>query len=166
MHRYQWAKGFFKRRLEITQGSAVIGYVQWESLLGAKAHGNINGRRFFLNREFFLSKLEIYDATTEDLLGTIMINMFNPKSNIVINGKCFELEIENFWQSRWAWKFNGEELIAYTSTEFMTKDKGTIEIFTANTEEIEILLLLGLFVRNQLILFMLLILVLILVVVF
>lgn len=166
MERYEWSKGIFRKHLEITRGSEVIGSVTWENLLGSKAHGMINGRRFILNREFFLSKLEIYDGINQTLLGVILINLFNPKSDIVINGKRFELEVKNFWQSRWSWKFNGAELITYQSNEFLSRDKGSIEIYTANTEEIEILLLLGLFVRTQFIIFMLMILLLLLLVIF
>jgi hypothetical protein len=165
MERYFWSKGILKNQLEIMHGSNRIGSIHWESLFGSKAHGMINGRRFILNREFFLSKLEIYDANNQALLGSIMINLFNPKSDIIINGKRFELEVKNFWQSRWSWKFNGDELITYQSNEFLSKDKGTIEVFTACTEEIEILLLLGLFVRNQFVLFMLMILILLLIVI-
>ena len=84
---------------------------------------------------------------------------------MLINGKRFELEIKNFWQSRWAWKFNGDEIISYTSHEFITKDKGTIELNSPINDEVEILLLLGLFVRNQFIIFMLLILMVLLVVI-
>ena len=157
MERYAWSKGIFKNRLEITHGSEQIGSIVWESLIGSKAHGTIKGRHFILNREFFLSKLEIYDGYNNELLGTIMVNLFNPKSDIIINGKRFELEVKNFWQSRWSWKFNGDELITYQSNELLSKDKGIIEVFTACTDEIEILLLLGLFVRNQFILFMLMI---------
>lgn len=166
MERYSWSKGILKNQLEIMHGSDRIGSIHWESLVGAKAHGMIKGRRFILNREFFLSKLEIYDANNQAFLGSIMINLFNPKSEIVINGKRFELEVKNFWQSRWSWKFNGDELITYQSNEFLSKDKGIIEVFTACTEEIEMLLLLGLFVRNQFILFMLMILILLIIVVF
>ncbi len=166
MERYEWSKGILKNNLEINLGAEQIGSVVWESLIGSKAQGNIKGRRFLLNREFFLSKLEIYDANNHALLGTILINLFNPRSEIIINGKRFELEVKNFWQSRWSWKFNGDELITYQSNEFLTKDKGTIEVFTACTEEIEILLLLGLFVRNQFVLFMLMIFILFLLIVF
>lgn len=166
MERYVWSKGILKNQLEILHGSEQIGSIVWESLVGSKAHGLIKGRRFILNREFFLSKLEIYDGSKQELLGTIMVNLFNPRSEIVINGKQFELEVKNFWQSRWSWKFNGDELITYQSNEFLSKDKGTIEVYTACTEEIEILLLLGLFVRNQFILFMLLILLLVILVIF
>ena len=166
MERYFWSKGILKNQLEIMHGSEQIGSIVWESLVGSKAHGMIKGRRFILNREFFLSKLEIYDGNNQALLGSIMINLFNPKSDIIINGKRFELEAKNFWQSRWSWKFNGDELITYQSDEFLSKDKGTIEVFTACTEEIEILLLLGLFVRNQFVLFMLMILILLIIVIF
>ena len=166
MERYFWSKGIFKNNLEINHGTEQIGSIVWESLIGSKANGTIKGRRFILSREFFLSKLEIYDANNQALLGTIMINLFNPKSEIIVNGKRFELEVKNFWQSRWSWKFNGDELITYQSHEFLSKDKGTIEVFTACTEEIEILLLLGLFVRNQFILFMLMILILLLLIIF
>jgi hypothetical protein len=166
MERYLWSKGILKSNLEIFHGSERIGFIVWESLVGSKAHGMINDRRFILNREFFLSKLEIFDANNEALLGTIMVNLFNPKSDIIINGKRFELEVKNFWQSRWSWKFNSDELITYQSNEFLTKDKGTIEVYTVCTEEIEILLLLGLFVRNQFILFMLMIFLLLIIVIF
>ena len=166
MERYFWSKGVLKNNLEIVHGSELIGSIVWESLVGSKAHGMLNNRRFILNREFFLSKLEIYDANTEALLGTIMVSLFNPRSEIVINGKRFELEVKNFWQSRWSWKFNGDELMTYQSHEFLSKDRGTIEVYTANTEEIEILLLLGLFIRNQFILFMLMVIILLLLIIF
>jgi len=166
MERYIWSKGIFKNRLEILYGSEQIGSIVWESLIGSKARATINGRRFILNREFFLSKLEIYDGNTQELLGSIMVNLFNPKSDIIINGKRFELEVKNFWQSRWSWKFNGDELITYQSNELLSKDKGTIEVFTSSTEEIEILLLLGLFVRNQFVLFMLMILLVLILIIF
>jgi len=147
-------------------GSDRIGMINWESWLGSKAHGTIKGHRFVLNRQFFLSKLEIFDANNKELLGYIIINLFNPKRHIIINGKRFELEVKNFWQSRWSWKFNGDELITYQSDEFMSKDKGTIEVYTGNTEEIEMLLLLGLFVRNQFILFMMVMLIVLVIVIF
>ncbi len=155
MEKLQWSKEIFGSKLELRRKNELIGKIDWESMLSSKAQAMIYGRLFTLNREFFLSKLEIYDANDQSLLGTVMINLFNPRSDVVINGKRFELEINNFWQSRWSWKFNGEEIIVYTSNEFITKDKGEIELFTTFSEEVEILILLGLFVRNQFILFML-----------
>ena len=156
MDKLQWTKDVFGSKLEIRRGAELIGNIHWENMVSSKAQAMINGKLFTLNREFFLSKLEIYDANDQSLLGMVMINLFNPRSNVIINGKCFELEISNFWQSRWSWKFNGDVIISYTSNEFITKDKGDIELFTALNEEVEILILLGLFVRNQFILFMLL----------
>ncbi len=156
MEKLKWTKDIFGSKLEIKQGNEQIGKIQWENMVSSKAQAMINGKLFTLNREFFLSKLEIYDANDHSLLGMVMINMFNPRSNVVINGKRFELEIQNFWQSRWSWKFNGSEIITFTSNEFITKDKGDIELATLVNDEVEILILLGLFVRNQFVLFMLL----------
>lgn len=156
-----WSKGIFKNQLHVTRANEQIGTIEWKNMLSSDAFAILNGKRFLLNRDFFLSKLEISDANNQALLASIMINLFNPKSDVVINGKRFELEIKNFWQSRWAWKFNGQEIIIYQSNELLTKDRGHIEIYTADREELEILILLGLFVRNQLILFMLLLLVII-----
>ena len=153
----QWTKEIFGSKLELKRGSELIGKIQWENMLSSKAQALINGKLFTLNREFFLSKLEIYDANDQSLLATVMVNLFNTKSDVVINGKRFELEIKNFWQSQWSWKFNGGEIIKYTSNEFITKDKGEIEINSPMNEEVDILVLLGLFVRNQFILFILLI---------
>ena len=158
MDKLQWSKAIFGSRLEIKRGNELIGKIQWENMFSSRAQAMVYGRLFTMNREFFLSKLEIYDANDQSLLGMVMINLFNPRSDVVINGKRFELEIQNFWQSRWSWKFNGAEIITYTSNEFITKDKGDIELHTILSEEVEILILLGLFVRNQFILFMLLIL--------
>ena len=155
--RLNWIKETFGSKLEIKQGNELIGNIQWENMVSSKAQAMINGRLFILNREFFLSKLEIYDANDQSLLGMVMINLFNPRSDVVLNGKRFELEISNFWQSRWAWKYNGAEIITFVSNEFITKDKGEIELSTTVTDEVEILILLGLFVRNQFVLFMLLI---------
>lgn len=159
MEELKWSKSIFGSKLEIMQGDGKIGSIDWENMLSSKAQAIISGRHFSLNREFFLSKLEIYDGNSNALLAMVMVNVFNPRSDVLINGKRFELEIKNFWQSRWSWKYNGEEIVTFTSHEFISKDKGTIEITTPMNEELEILILLGLFVRNQFILFMLLILV-------
>jgi len=157
METLSWTKEIFGTKLEIYREDNKIGSITWDNMLGAQAQAIINGRLFALNREFFLSKLEIHDANSQALLASIMVNLFNPKSDIIFNGKRFELEIQNFWQSRWAWKFNGNEIITYTANEFITKDKGTIKLASPINEEVEILILLGLFVRNQFVLFMLLI---------
>lgn len=156
MEKLTWSKDIFGSKLTIKQGQEQVGNINWENMVGAKAQALINGKLFTLNREFFLSKLEIYDGNSQSLLGMVMVNLFNPRSDVVINGKRFELEIKNFWQSKWSWNYKGEELITFTSNEFITKDKGTIEMKTSCNEEIEILILLGLFVRNQFVLFMLL----------
>lgn len=165
MERLSWTKEVFGSKLELMKGNDRVGKIQWENMVSSKAQAMINGKLFTLNREFFLSKLEIYDANDQSLLGTVMVNLFNPRSDLVINGKRYELEISNFWQSRWSWKHKGSEIIKFTSNEFITKDKGEIELATNMNEEIEILVLLGLFVRNQFILFMLLILLVILIIV-
>lgn len=165
MERLTWTKDIFGSKLDIQQGTEKIGNINWESMVSSKAQAIINGRLFALNREFFLSKLEIYDGNSQALLATIMINFMNPRSDVVINGKRFVLEVKNFWQSRWSWKFDGNDIITYTSHEFITKDKGTIELATPITEEVEILILLGLFVRNQFILLILLVLLILLIVV-
>lgn len=156
MEKLSWSKEIFGSNLELKQGNEKIGSINWENMVSSNAQAIINGRLFTLNREFFLSKLEIYDSNSQALLGTIMINFFNTRSDVLINGKRFELEIKNFWQSKWSWKFDGRDIITYTSHEFITKDKGTIELSSPINEEVEILILLGLFVRNQFILFMLL----------
>ncbi len=165
MEKLSWTKDIFGSKLEIRQGASKIGSINWDNMLSSQAQAMINGKLFTLNREFFLSKLEIYDSNSQALLGTIMINFFNTRSDVLINGKRFELEIKNFWQSRWSWKFNGNDIISYTAHEFVTKDKGTIELATPINDEVEILILLGLFVRNQFILFMLLILLIVLIVI-
>lgn len=165
MEKLSWTKDIFGSKLEIRQGASKIGSINWDNMLSSQAQAMINGKLFTLNREFFLSKLEIYDSNSQALLGTIMINFFNTRSDVLINGKRFELEIKNFWQSRWSWKFNGNDIISYTSHEFVTKDKGTIELATPINDEVEILILLGLFVRNQFILFMLLILLIVVIVI-
>ena len=165
MEKLRWIKEVFGSKLELFQGNNVIGRIHWDNMLSSKAQAMINGKLFILNREFFLSKLEIYDANDQSLLGMVMVNIFNPRSDVVLTGKRFELEIQNFWQSRLSWKYNGTEIISFTSNEFITKDKGDIELSTTVNDEVEILILLGLFVRNQFILFMLLILLVVLIVI-
>jgi len=155
MEQLHWVKEVFGSKLDISRKNELIGTIQWGNMLSSKAQASINGRLFTLNREFFRSKIEIYDTNHQLLLGSVMVNLFNPRTDVVINGKRFELEIKNFWQSRWSWKFNGSEIITYTANEFITKEKGDIELFTTCNEEVEILLVLGLFVRNQFVLFML-----------
>jgi hypothetical protein len=160
-----WIKEIFGSKLEILLGTEKIGSIQWQNMISGKATAEFNGKTFFLKREFFLSKLEIYDGKDQSLLATTMINLFNPRSNVIINGKQFELEIKNFWQSRWSWKFNGSEVVSFVSNEFITKEKGEIDLYSACNEEVEIMILLGLFVRNQFILFMLLLLILLILII-
>ena len=164
MEKLLWSKGVLKNKLVITRANEQIGMINWNNTFSSNAVAVLNGSRFLLNRDYFLSKLEIQDANNQVVLGSIMINLFNPRSDLLMNGKRFELEIKNFWQSRWAWKFNGQEIIVFQSDELLSKDKGYIEIYAAGTEETEALILLGLFVRNQLILFMLFLLLIIIVV--
>jgi hypothetical protein len=165
MEQLFWSKNLFGNKLSLSRGQDPIGHIVWDNFFSSRAHATINGRRFFLNREFMLSKIEIYDSSNQALLGSIMVNLFNPRSDVVINGKRFELEIKNFWQSRWSWKFNGAEIITYQSNELLSHDKGIIELFTTCNEEVEILLLIGLFVRNQFVLFMILLIIIFLLVI-
>lgn len=159
MEKLRWTKDIFGSKLELSQGNDVIGKIQWNNMLSAKAQAMINGKLFTLNRDAFLSKLEISDANDQSILGSVMVNLFNPRSDVVINGKRFELEIQNFWQSRWSWKYNGDEIATFTSNEFITRAKGEIELHTSCSDEVEVLILLGLFVSNQFVLYMLAILV-------
>ena len=166
MEKLQWVKQVFGSKLEITRKNELIGTIQWGNMLSSKAQAMINGRLFTLTREFFFSKIEIYDTNHQVLLGSVMVNLFNPRTDVVINGKRFELEIKNFWQSQWSWKFNGSEIITYTANEFITKEKGDIGLFTTCNEEVEILIILGLFVRNQFVLFMLFLLLILFIIIF
>lgn len=166
MKKLVWIKEIFGSKLEILSGSELIGTIRWQNMFSGKATAFFNGRTFFLKREFFISKLEIYDGKDHSLLACVMVNLFNPKSDVIINGKRFELEIKNFWQSRWAWKFNGSEVISFVSNEFITKEKGEIDLNSTCNEEVEIMILLGLFVRNQFILVILFLVVLLLLIIF
>jgi hypothetical protein len=79
MEKLKWTKDIFGSKLELMQGNERIGKIQWENMVSSKAQAMINGKLFILNREFFLSKLEIYDANDQSLLGSVMVNMFNPQ---------------------------------------------------------------------------------------
>lgn len=166
MEKLQWNKKILGSVLELTRGSETIGIIQWQNMLSGKASATFFGRNFLLTRDLIPNRIDIYDGKDNSLLGRLAVNAFNPHSDIVINGKRFELEMKNFWQSRWSWKFNGTEIVTFTSSEFLSRDKGEIELFSACNEEVEILILLGLSLRNYfvlLILLLLLIIVLILV---
>ena len=76
MEKLSWTKDIFGSKLEIRQGASKIGSINWDNMLSSQAQAMINGKLFTLNREFFLSKLEIYDSNSQSLLGTIMINFF------------------------------------------------------------------------------------------
>lgn len=157
MEKLHWKKDIFGNRLEIKRGDEPIGRIRWTNFLSSKAQAAFNGKLFTLKRDFLSSKLEIFDANDNSLLAIVIINLFQPKNDVVVNGKRFELDFKNFLQSRWSWKFNGSEIISYTTNEFVLKEKGVIELFASCNEEIEILILLGLFVRNQFILILLII---------
>lgn len=127
----------------------MIGNIKWDNIFSTRAQAILNGKLFVLNRDLILSKLEIYDSNAQSLLGIVIINLFNMRTDVVINGKRFELEIHNLWQSRWSWKFNGTEIITYSTDTFITKESGSIDMCTTCNDEVEILILLGLAVRNQ-----------------
>jgi hypothetical protein len=156
MERLEWNKNIFGANLEIKRGEEIVGSVQWQNMFSNKARAAFRGKTFFISRDIMLSRLEVFDGKTQALIGRLSVNLFNPRSDIIVNGKRFELEMRNFWQSRWAWKFNGDEIISFTSNEFIIREKGVIELYSACNEEVEILILLGLVLRNQFILIILL----------
>lgn len=158
MERLEWNKNIFGANLEIKRGEEIVGSVQWQNMFSNKARAAFRGKTFFISRDIMLSRLEVFDGKTQALIGRLSVNLFNPRSDIIVNGKRFELEMRNFWQSRWAWKFNGDEIISFTSNEFIIREKGVIELYSACNEEVEILILLGLVLRNQFILIILLVL--------
>ncbi len=155
MDKLIWNKDIFGSRIDIHQGTESVGFIQWQHMLGGKARAEFNGRIFFLRREIFNSKIEIYDSEDKFPLAGVMVSIFNPCTDVIVNGKRFELEVKNFWQSRWSWKFNGSEIVTFVPNDFIVRGKGDIELFGACKEEMEILILLGLFVRNQFIILVL-----------
>ena len=157
MEKLQWNKKIFGSELVINRGNEPIGSIRLQHMMSGKAHATFNGKQFYLNRELFSSRIEILDGKDLAPLGRITVNPFSPMTEIIINGKRFELEMRNFWQSKWTWKFNSVEIVTFTSYEFLSRDKGEIELFSACNEEVEILILLGLSLRNQFTLFILLI---------
>jgi len=158
MDKLEWDKNIFGANLEITRAGEPVGSIRWQNLFSSKARAEFRGKTFYISRDILASRLEIFDSKDNALLGRLSVNPFNPRSDIVVNGKRFELDIKNFWQSRWTWKFNGAEIVTFTSNEFITRDKGEIGLFSACNEEVEILILLGLVIRNQFILIILLLL--------
>ncbi len=159
MARLEWNKNIFGANLEITRGDEIVGSVQWQSMFSNKARAEFRGKTFFISRDLLLFRLEVFDGKTQSLIGRLSVNLFHPRSDIIVNGKRFELEMKNFWLSRWVWKFNGDEIITFTSNESIISEKGAIELFSACNEEVEILILLGLVLRSQFILIILLLLV-------
>jgi hypothetical protein len=155
MEKLQWNKKIFGTDLELTRGNEMIASIRWQNMLSSRAQATFFGKNFLLSRDIFFSRIEIFDAKDQALLGRMSVNPFNPQTDIIINGKRFELEMKNFWQSRWTWKFNGADIITFTSNELLSKDKGDIELFSSCNEEVEILILLGLSMRNQFILIIL-----------
>jgi hypothetical protein len=148
MGKLEWNKNIFGTRLSLTRDSELIGSIIWPNVFSNKAIARILDKEFILNRDLLASRIEIFDAKDQSFLGRLSVNIFNPQSEVVINGKRFELEMKNFWQSGWAWKFNGSDIVTFTSNEFLIKDRGEIELFVACNEEVEILILLGLVLRN------------------
>ena len=69
MEQLFWSKSLLGNKLSITRKQEPVGGIVWENFFSARAQATFNGRRFTLSREFFLSKLEIYDAGTQVLLG-------------------------------------------------------------------------------------------------
>ncbi len=165
MSKLRWTKNITGSRLDIWKDDELAGTIRWEGLLNKSARAILFGKSFILRRELIFSKVEIYDSDGQSLLGTITINPFTTRQDIVINGKRFELEIHNLWQSRWSWKFNGAEIISFSANPAITKDSGSIDMCTTCNNEVDILILLGLVVRNQFITFLLILILIILLII-
>lgn len=149
MEQLMWKKDIFSSKLEIKQGTERIGKVDPGANRNSGARAIFNGRFFQLNRDFILARTNIFDSTGQTPLASLTLSLFETQNDVIINGKRFELEIKNIWQSEWVWKYNGQEIISYHSLSPFLNRKGSIELNTACTEEVEILVLLGLFARNQ-----------------
>jgi hypothetical protein len=159
MEKLEWIKNIFGGSLTIRRSGETVGRIIWHNIFSNKAQAQFRGKTFYIIRDFWASRLEVLDGKDQALLARLNINPFNPRSEVILNGKRFELEMKNFWQSRWSWKFNGDEIISFISNEFITRDKGDIELFSACNEEVEILILLGLALRSHFILIILILLV-------
>lgn len=165
MEKLGWYKEILGTRLFIVRGDETIGLFQWKNLFSGKATAEFRGKTFLITSDIIASRLEISDGKDQALLAKLSVNPFNPRSEIIVNGKRFELEMKNFWQSGWSWNFNGTPIISFTSNEFITRDKGDIELFTTCNDEVEILILMGLALRNQFVLIILFLLLLIILIV-
>ena len=153
MEKLCWSRDRFKgNKLIITDRGETVGAIERGKLFYSEATAVLNGRRFFLKRDFLLFKFEIYDANNQTLLGTVILGPLNSRSELLLNGKRFVLEINNFQQTNWCWRFDGQRIITYKAPGLLSKARGEAELFIPETEELEILLLLGMFIRNQFIL--------------
>ncbi len=155
MEKLVWYKEILGARLFVIRGDETIGHIQWRNLISGKASAEFRGKTFLITSDILASRLEISDGKDQALLAKLTVNPFNPRNEIIVNGKRFELEMKNFWQSRWSWNFNGTPIISFTSNELITRDKGDIELFTTCNDEVEILILMGLALRNQFVLIIL-----------
>ena len=152
MEKLEWVKNIFGGSLTILRSGETVGQINWNNIFSSKAQARFRGKTFYITRDIWASRLEVLDAKDQSLLARLAINPFSPRSEVILNGKRFELEMKNFWQSGWSWKFNRNEIITFISNEFISRDKGNIELFSACNEEVEILILLGLALRSHFIL--------------
>ena len=88
-----WTKDIFDKEMSITNEQNEIGKINWNNFFSYEAIATFKGRGYILNRNIFLSKSDVLDINTRTTLGSIMVSIFNPKSTVVINRKCFTFEM-------------------------------------------------------------------------
>ncbi|MCL1821317.1 MAG: hypothetical protein FWG22_00670 [Prolixibacteraceae bacterium] len=149
MENFTWSKDLVSPDYTINSGNEKMGFIRSEGLFGNRALAEFDGKSFLIRRDFFVSNLEIFDGKHEARLASLSSNFFTLRGELIINGKRFEIEAKNGLQSGWMWKFDGEEIITYNSDAKLSRQRGTIEVATVCNEEIEILILMGLYLHNH-----------------
>ena len=135
-----WKKGVFSDKYKIFSNEQQIGNMK-NKTFSQSATGEINGKSYtFKTKGFFKQHTEIWDHTSNEVIGEITYNNWMTKAFLSIGKKSYTWKYENIWNTKWS---------IYESDQILVNFKGSSSGGQINSKiEDDLILLTGLYVTN------------------
>jgi hypothetical protein len=140
--RYTWKSKFFRSQIEIFKYDEPAGELTTNGWRRT-SNGTLNGKKTgFDIRGLFGKEFIILNPDDKSEIGQIVFNTWRTKATININGRSYNWQYDNFWNTNWSITNEKGNLVQYSSS----FRRGEILTYIDD----EVLILTGLYIRDYL----------------